>query len=123
MSKPKTVSDYIKTYPKLAQKRLKEMRSIIRKAAPKATENLKWGSPSVSYKRILVTYGAYKNHVSLFPTPSPIRKYAKELSKFETSKGTIKFPLDKALPASLIRKIVAFRVKESLEKDVKWMPK
>jgi uncharacterized protein YdhG (YjbR/CyaY superfamily) len=76
--------------------------------------------PAYSYKWILVMFAAFKNHVSLFPTALAVRTYAKELKKYKTSPGTIQFPLDQPLPLALIRKITAFRVKDSLKGDGKW---
>jgi uncharacterized protein YdhG (YjbR/CyaY superfamily) len=87
---------------------------------PGAVESLKWGMPAFSYRRILVTFAAHKTHIGFYPTPSAVSAFAKELSKFVTAKGSIQFPLDKPLPRPLIRKITAFRVRESIEKDEKW---
>ncbi len=119
--KPKTIIEYINAAPKEAQKHLREMRACLRKVAPDAEESLKWSMPAFSYKRILFMYAAFKHHIGFYPTPSAMKAFAKELSKFKTGKGSINFPLDKRLPLALIRKIAAFRVKESKEKDVKWM--
>ena len=96
------------------------MHACIRKAAPGATEGLKWGMPAFSHRRILVTFAAHKSHIGFYPTPSAVSAFAKELSKFVTAKGSIQFPLEKPLPLSLIRKITAFRVRESIEHDGKW---
>ena len=96
------------------------MRACIRAFAPGAEESLKWGMPSFSYKRILVTFAAFKHHVGLYPTPAAVRAFAEDLTGYVTGKGSIQFPLDKPLPLALIRKIVAFRVRESIEKDGKW---
>lgn len=119
--KPRTITEYINAAPKEARKRLREMRACIRKAAPGARESLKWGVPAVSYRRILVTFAAFKHHIGFYPTPSAVRTFAKHLSGFKTSSSTIQFPLEKPLPLPLIRKITAFRVRESNEKDAKWM--
>jgi uncharacterized protein YdhG (YjbR/CyaY superfamily) len=119
--KPTSVEEYIDDTPKDAQKRLREMRACLLKAAPGATESLKWSVPAISYKRILFTYAAFKNHISLFPTPAAITAFAEDLAEFKTSSSTIQFPLDKPLPNALIRKIAVFRVKESEEKDARWM--
>src|SRR5882724_9104311 len=119
-ARPKTVHEYINTAPKEAQKKLREMRDCIRKSAPGATESLKWGMPAFSYRRILVTFAAFQHHIGFYPTPSAVRAFAKDLSKFVTAKGSIQFPLDKPLPLPLIRKISAYRVRESLEQDKKW---
>lgn len=118
--KPNTIAEYISGAPRTAQKKLREMYATIRKAAPGATEGLKWGMPAFSYRRILVTFAAHQNHIGFYPTPSPIKAFAKELSNFHTAKGSIQFPLDKPLPLTLIRKITVFRVRESVEQDKKW---
>jgi uncharacterized protein YdhG (YjbR/CyaY superfamily) len=118
--RPKTIDEYIAAAPKDAQKKLREMRANIRKVAPGAMEGLKWGMPAFSYQRILVTFAAHKHHIGFHPTPAAVKAFAKDLSKFVTAAGSIQFPLEKPLPLALIRKITAFRVKESIEKDGKW---
>jgi uncharacterized protein YdhG (YjbR/CyaY superfamily) len=96
------------------------MRACIRKSAPGAQEGMKWGMPAFSYRRILVVFAAHKHHIGFYPTPSAVKAFTKELSRFATARGSIQFPLEKPLPLPLIRKITAFRVQESLEKDGKW---
>jgi uncharacterized protein YdhG (YjbR/CyaY superfamily) len=119
-AKPATVTEYINAAPKEARPKLREMRTTIRAAAPGATEGLKWSMPAYSYRRILVTFAAHKHHIGFYPTPPAVKAFAKELSGYETAKGSIQFPLEKPLPLDLIRKITAFRVRESVEKDKKW---
>jgi uncharacterized protein YdhG (YjbR/CyaY superfamily) len=119
-ARPKSITEYINAAPKEAQKKLREMRACIRTSAPGAKESLKWGMPAFSYQRILVTFAAFKHHIGFYPTPSAVRAFANDLSKFATAKGSIQFPMEKPLPLPLIRKIIAFRVRESIEKDRKW---
>jgi uncharacterized protein YdhG (YjbR/CyaY superfamily) len=119
-TRPKTIDEYIQAASREAQKKLRELRACIRAAAPGAKESLKWGMPAFSYRRILVTLAAFKNHIGFYPTSSAVTAFAKELSKFSTAKGSIQFPLEKPLPLSLVRKITAFRVRESVEQDKKW---
>jgi uncharacterized protein YdhG (YjbR/CyaY superfamily) len=119
-TRPKTIDEYIRASPREVQTKLREMRACIRAAAPEAKESLKWNMPAFSYRRILVTFAAFKNHIGFYPTSSAVTAFAKELSKFSTARGTIQFPLEKPLPLSLVRKITAFRVKESVEQDKKW---
>ena len=119
-AKPKTVAEYIAAAPTKARKKLNELRKCLRKSAPGAVEELKWSMPAVSYKRILVMYAGFKHHVGFYPTPSAIKTFAKELSKYKTAKGSIQFPLEQPLPVSLIKKIVLFRVRESVDQDGKW---
>lgn len=117
---PRSITEYINAAPKEARKKLREMRACIRASAPGATESLKWGMPAFSYRRILVAFAAWKHHIGFYPTSSAMRAFAEDLSKFVTAKGSIQFPLEKPLPRPLIRKITAFRVRESIEKDKKW---
>jgi uncharacterized protein YdhG (YjbR/CyaY superfamily) len=119
--KPATVSEYIKTAPKQAQSKLREIRGILKKVVPEATEALKWGSPVFEETRILFAYAAFKTHLNFMPTPSAIKPFKKDLAKYKIGKGSIQFPYDKPLPSALIRKIAAFRAKELREKDAKWM--
>ena len=119
-ARPKTIDEYIEAAPKDAQMKLREMLACIRAAAPGAKESLKWGMPAFSYKRILVTFAAFKNHIGFYPTPSAVKAFAKDLSIFVTASASVQFPLEKPLPLPLIQKITAFRVRESLDQDKKW---
>jgi uncharacterized protein YdhG (YjbR/CyaY superfamily) len=119
--RPTTVTEYISAAPKEARKHLRELRSILRKVAPKAKQTLKWGSPVFEEKRILFGYAAFKSHLNFMPTPSALKPFKAELAGFKTGKGSVQLPYDKPIPKSLIKKIAALRVKELREKDVKWM--
>lgn len=121
MPKATTVSEYIAAAPKDAQKKLRELRSILKRVAPKATEALKWGSPVFETERILFAYAAFKTHLNFMPTPSALKPFKKQLEKYTTGKGSIQFPYDRPLPKGLITKIAVFRVKEVKEKDARWM--
>ena len=118
--KPTTITEYVNAAPVGARQKLREMRACIRASAPGATESLKWGMPAFSLRRILVTYAAHTHHIGFYPTPSAVKAFASDLSKYHTAKGSIQFPLDKPLPLALIRRIVAFRVRESVSEDKKW---
>ena len=115
------IDEYIDAAPPEARKHLRELRALLRKAAPRATEAIKWGYPVFEEHRILFAFGAFKTHLNLMPTPSAMKPFAKELAKFKTGKGSIQLSYDQPLPKALLRKIAAFRVRELREKDVKWM--
>jgi len=117
--KPTTIAGYIAAAPKETRTKLREMRATIAAAAPKATQSLKYRIPAFSYDRMLVAFAAFKNHIGLYPTPSAVRAFRKELAGYKTAKGSIQFPLDEPLPKPLIRKITAFRVAEATTKDPK----
>ena len=80
-ARPKSITGYINATPKEARKKLREMRACIRKSAPGAKESLKWGMPAFSYRRILVTFAAFKQHIGFYPTPSAVSAFAKDLSE------------------------------------------
>lgn len=120
-ARPTTIAEYIRAAPKEGQKALREMRAILRKAAPRATEVLKWGSPAFEEKRILFAFAAFKSHLSFMPTPSAMKPFKRELTRYKTGKGSIQFPYDRPLPKALIGRIAARRVKELREKDTRWM--
>lgn len=118
--KPATIEAYIEAAPPEVQEKLHKLHACIRKAAPGAEEGLKWSMPSYSYKRILVTFAVFKNHIGFYPTPSAVEVFAKSLAKYKTAKGSIQFPHDQRLPLTLISKIIKFRVQQSLISDAKW---
>ena len=120
-TKPTTIAEYIDAAPKEAQKSLRELRAILKKAAPGAREGMKWSMPVFEEERILFAFGAFKSHLNFMPTPSAMKPFKKELAQYKTGKGSIQFPYDKRLPKALIRKIAAHRVKELREKDARWM--
>ena len=114
-----TIDEYIAQFPKDVQVMLEKMRTIIHKAAPKAEEAMAYGIPTFKLNGNLVHFGGYKSHIGFYPAPSGIEAFKKELAKYEGSKGTIRFPLDKPLPATLITKVVKFRVTKNMEKAKK----
>lgn len=121
--KPRTVSEYIAAAPKPVRGRLREMRALIAKSAPNATQSLKWGMPAFSYKRILVVFGAFKYHIGFFITPAVKRAFAKELAGYKSASSSVQLPFDQPLPKPLVRKLVAYRVKQERAKDAKWRVK
>jgi uncharacterized protein YdhG (YjbR/CyaY superfamily) len=115
-SPAKDIDDYIARYPSEVQAMLQELRETIRKTAPEAQETISYQMPTFTLKGNLVHFAAFKNHICLYPAPSGIDKYMDELSNYELSKGTIRFPLDQPIPLKLVGRIVEFRVQENLEK-------
>jgi len=119
--KPSNVDEYIDAAPPLAQEKLHEIRSLLRKVAPNATEMLKWGYPVFIEKRILFSYSAFKKYINFMPTGPAMKPFEEELSEFTTGKDTIQIPYDKPLPTTLIQRIAEYRIKDVRENDAKWM--
>ncbi|MFM9839902.1 MAG: iron chaperone [Cyclobacteriaceae bacterium] len=110
------IDEYISFHPESVRVQLEKLRQTIRKAAPKAEEAISYQMPAFKFHGMLVYFAAYKKHIGFYPTGSGIAEFKKELSVYEGSKGTVRFPIDKPLPHELIGKIVKFRVKQNLEK-------
>ena len=118
--KPKTVSGYIAAAAPNARTKLRQVRAAVRKAAPGATESLKWNMPAVSYHRIVLMYAAFRNHISLFAMGATVKAFRKDLKGYKTGRGTIQLPLDKPIPLALVRRIAAYRAREVRERDAHW---
>jgi len=111
MKKPGDVDAYISTAPKESQTKLNQLRSIIKKSAPQAVEKISYGMPYYAYKGRLAYFSAWKTHIGLY-IPSPtIAEHQSELAGYETTKATIRLPLDQKLPVSLIQKLIKARAK------------
>jgi len=92
---------------------LQKVRAAIRSALPKeATEVISYQIPAFKYKVTLMWYAAFSKHCSLFPGASVIAAFKDELKDYRLSKGTIQFPVDKPLPATLVKKLVKARLAE-----------
>jgi len=111
-----TIDEYIATFPRNVQDILEELRQTIQNSAPDAEETISYQIPTFKLNGNLVHFAAFKNHIGFYPTPSAISEFKKELSHYEVSKGSIRFPINEPIPYDLIRKIVKYRVKENLSK-------
>lgn len=114
-----TVDEYIASLLPATQTVMKELRKIIRQAAPQAEEVISYNIASFKQAGGLIWYGGWKEHVSMYPWNDQMANEIKGLAAYTASKGTIKFPIDKPLPAALITKVIKYRLRENLEKAVK----
>ena len=115
-SAPRDIDEYIAAFPKEVRDRLQQIRKTIRKAAPDAEEAIKYRMPTFTLNGNLVHFAAYQNHIGFYPAPRGIEKFRKELSAYEGAKGSVRFPLDRAVPYALIGRIVKFRVQNQLQR-------
>lgn len=105
------VSEYI-AKQKLPQKEiLIKIRELIKELIPEAEEKMSYGAPAFRLDNKQVLYAAFKEHVGIYPEPEIIEEFKEELKDYETTKGTIKFKLDKPIPYDLIKKIIRFKYK------------
>jgi uncharacterized protein YdhG (YjbR/CyaY superfamily) len=105
------VSEYLSQVPEPARSTLGRVRALIRSVVPReAEEVISYGIPAFKCKKVVVWYGAFSDHCSLFPTAAVIEKFKEDLKAYRISKGTIQFPVDQPLPATLVKAIVKARL-------------
>jgi uncharacterized protein YdhG (YjbR/CyaY superfamily) len=109
-----TVDEYIASFPEEAQAKLRELRAVIRAAAPDAEEKISYQMPTFYLKGNLVYFAAWKKHIGFYAIPSANAAFQDELAAYTVSKGAVQFPLDQPLPVDLITRMVRFRVAENL---------
>ncbi|TWW01002.1 iron chaperone [Chitinophaga pinensis] len=113
------INTYIADFPENVQALLQQVRATIHKAAPEATEDIKYAIPTFVLNGNLVHFAAFKSHIGFYPTPTGIEEFEKELSVYKQGKGSVQFPLDQPMPLDLITRIVKYRVKQNAEKKKK----
>ncbi|ALX48275.1 iron chaperone [Lentibacillus amyloliquefaciens] len=119
--KPQNIDEYVSQFPLETQRTLNALLTCLSEVVPEAEKGLKWGVPAFTYRRVLFTVGAFKNHINFYPTPATINTFNKELKPFSTTKSAIQLQLNQPLPFKLIREIARHRFKDVVENDAKWM--
>ena len=113
--RPKDVAEYLAAVPEPARTTLLKVEAIIRSIVPAATtEKLSYGMPTFHYLGPLVGFAAFSKHCSFFPySAALIQEFAGDLKNYKTAKGTIRFAVDKPLPAALLNKLVKARIAQN----------
>ena len=113
---PGDIDGYIARYPKETRAVLRQLRATIRRAVPGAEEAISYCMPSFRLHGALVYFAAFNGHIGFYPTSSAIRKFKRELSRYDIAKGTVRFPYGRPVPYGLIGRIARFRAKENSAK-------
>lgn len=106
-----SIDDYINSFPEERREKLQELRKIILEVVPPETkEIINYGIPTFKWNGNLIHFAQAKDHIGIYPGPPAIVALKDELENFNLTKGTIKIPLDIALPKLLIQKIVKYNI-------------
>ena len=106
--RPRTVEEYIAAQDEKLRPVLQELRAILQSALPEAEERISWSMPTYWKGRNILHFAASKKHLGLYPGNEAVEAFAAELAGYDSSKGTIRLPYDKPLPAGLIRSLAAW---------------
>lgn len=110
---PQTIDEYLAPLSSDQRTALEKLRRNIKAAAPGAEECISYQIPAFRLNgRLLVAFGAAAKHCAFYPGAFPVAAHKDELKTYDTSKGTIRFPVDGSLPATLVRKLVKSRITE-----------
>ncbi|MFI6817580.1 iron chaperone [Nonomuraea sp. NPDC050328] len=123
MGRPQTIDEYIEGRTGPGRELLEELRALAREAVPEASEAIKWGDPAWVHPSgtILFVVSAHTKHANVTFTPSTREAFDAELTGFATGKGSVKLPYGEPVPGELLRRMMAFRVREHEDDGVLWM--
>jgi len=110
------IDEYIAASPAHVRPVLREIRRVIRAAAPAAKERISYRMPAFEQGGILVYFAAFRSHIGLFPPVRGDAKLKKAVERYAGPKGNLRFPLERAMPYALIKRIVRLRVKQNAAK-------
>ncbi|MFI6824032.1 iron chaperone [Micromonospora sp. NPDC050187] len=125
MSGPGSVNEYLSTFAGPARELLDQLRALCDDADPRVTEAIRWGAPAWLHPSgtILFMISGHARWCRIVFTPSTRAAFTGELSAagLETGKGSVKLPYGHSLPADLLRRMIAHRVREHEDDGVGWM--
>jgi uncharacterized protein YdhG (YjbR/CyaY superfamily) len=115
--RPTTIAEYIRAAPREGQPHLRRLYTILKSAAPEATETIKWATPFFVEPRFLFAFSAHKAHCNFAPTAAALELFRKELEAHATTRNYLQIPYDTPLPEDLVRKIAEYRVRAVRERE------
>ena len=123
MARPQTVDEYIDGFTGPGRELLEQLRALAHEAVPEASEAIKWGYPAWVHPSgtILFMVSGHARHASVAFTPSTREGFDAQLAGLATGKGTVKLPYGQPVPGDLLRRMIAFRVREHEDDGVLWM--
>jgi len=117
VERQETVEDYIAAAPKETRAKLREVRKAIREAAPRATESISYRMPYYAYKGRMAWFGVFKEHIGLFIRPPVLEEHKAELKGYTMTKSSLHLPLDRKVPAPLVKKLIRAAARKNEEHE------
>ena len=111
-----TVDEYIASFPEKTRKALEEVRAVIKSVTPEAVENISYEIAAFRVNgKNYVSIAGWKEHISIYPIPSGSDAFNKQIAKYTSGRGTLKFPLNEPLPLKLIEKAIKYKLADHLK--------
>ena len=115
-----SIDEYIAQFPENVGKILEEIRQIIHKEVPDASETISYQMPTFKLNdTFLIYFAGYKNHIGLYPILGEAKEFNKDIAPYKSSKSTVRFSLDKPIPFDIVKKVVRFNLKANIERSKK----
>jgi uncharacterized protein YdhG (YjbR/CyaY superfamily) len=123
VGRPQTIDEYLDGFDGQARELLEQLRALSRESVPAASEEIKWGAPAWVHPSgtILFMVSGHAKHANIVFTPSTREAFDADLAGFATGKGSVKLPYGRPVPGDLLRRMIAFRVREHEDDGVLWM--
>jgi uncharacterized protein YdhG (YjbR/CyaY superfamily) len=110
-STPRSIDEYLARFPDEVRAQLQEIRELIHRTAPTATETISYDIPTFDLNgKHLVHFAGYAKHIGFYPVPRDVDEFEEDLKPYRKGKGTAQFPVGQPLPLDLIRRMVEYRV-------------
>ena len=104
------IDEYLQNVNEPQKSELQRIRQLIKETLPDIEEVISYAMPGFKYKgKYLVTFAAFKDHMSIFPGAEAIEVLGPKLAGYKISKGTVQFTIEKPLPDSVIKEMVLIR--------------
>jgi uncharacterized protein YdhG (YjbR/CyaY superfamily) len=112
---PNEVDAYLAGIGQPHRRTLMALRESIREVIPQAEEVISYGMPGFRLKgKMIAGFAAFKNHVAYMPhSGSVLSELSAELKGYKSTPGSLHFAIDKPLPKTLVRKLIAVRRKQA----------
>jgi uncharacterized protein YdhG (YjbR/CyaY superfamily) len=110
----KEIDDYLAKLDEPKRTTLRQLRRTIQSIIPNAEQGISYGMPAFRLQgKVIAGFAAFKNHLSYLPhSGSVLAELADDVAGYATSKGALQFSIDKALPKTLVKKLIAVRLRD-----------
>ena len=113
------IDRHLKKFSGAQLETLQHLRETILSIVPQAKETISYGMPAFEIDgKVVAGFEGFKKHCSYFPHSGSVIEELEDFPEWcEVSKGTLKFPIGKKLPKTLVRKLISVRRRQIIEKQ------